>query len=323
MIELNQTLFFQVIGYFILLITLNRFLYRPLLKVLEERDERTSGALKNASQADKDVEEGLRAYEKRLKEAALKGHEERNRLRQEAIEKEKELLDAARTLAAGEFAAMRAELEKSKGAALSSLKDETKSISRNIAEKILERKVVVMLFAFMLPLLPVLSHAAEEGEHGGGMALFWKAVNFAILAVAVYIIWKKVISGLLTRRSEDIKKALDEALAAKETADKRSAEYKEKLAMLEASVAQIHNELRLEGEAEKQRMITEAEASSVKIREQARIAAGQEVKKARIEIRREVASLAVKMAEEILKKELSPADQERLAKGYIDNLRLN
>ncbi len=326
MLELNQTLLFQMIGFFALLFILNRLLYKPLLKVLKEREERIDGSLKAAAKSDKDVEEGLSSYEKKIKEAALKGTEAKNKIKQEGLEREKEVIEAARASAAVELGKMQTELEKSKRAALESLKGEAGSISRNIAEKILERKLVIAVFAFILPLIPAILKAAEEGgEHGNGdnTSLMWKAINFGILAAGIVIIWKKLLRGLLEKRSDDIKKAMEEARTAKEAADKKAQEYRGKLAMLDKKVAELHKELELEGEAEKKRIMAEAEKAAAKIKEQARLSAEAELKKAKIEIREEVARIAVGMAEEILRKELKPEDQERLIKGYLDNLRLN
>lgn len=329
MLEINQTLLFQMIGFVALLFILNRLLYKPLLQILKEREERIEGTLKAASQAEKSVEDGLASYEKKLKEAAIKGTETRNKLKAEALAKEKEIVDAARDAAGRELGRMQSEISKSKASALSSLKEESSAISKSIAEKILERKLAAFLLMF-LPLLATTALASTEGGHGGehaasmfNMEFLWKVVNFAILVVGIIIIWKKLLSGLLEKRSQGIKQALEAAQTAKEAADKKSEEYKSKLSLLEKRLSEIQVELAAEGEAEKKRIIAEADASAIKIKEQARVAAEQEVKKAKIEIKEEVAKLAVAMAEEILKKELSPADQERLVKGNLQNLRLN
>ncbi len=324
MLNIDLTLLYQMIGFVVLLFIMNTLLYKPLLKILNEREERIEGTLKSASKAGKEVDEGLKEYEKRLKDAAVKGIEARNKLRQEGVEREKELIEAAREKAAGELAVIKREIEKNKREALIGLKAETKTISQNIAEKILDRKIVAALFAFILPLLPLIARASEEARHEAeGNGMLWKIVNFAILAVVVIVVWKKFIGKMLNKRGEDIKKALDDAKAAKEAAEKKSAEYSSKLSMLESRIAQMQQEFEAEGEADRKKILAEAEAAAVKIKEQAKLTAGQEVKKAKAEIRAEVAHLAVRMAEEILSKELKPEDQEKLVKGYLDNLRLN
>ncbi len=320
MISIDYTLLIQVIGFFILLVVLNQFLYKPVQRILKEREEKIEGSIKKAAQTDKEIAEGIIAYEKKLKEAAVKGNEERARIRQEGIEKEKAALEAARAEAFRELTGIRNEIEASKKSAIAGLGTEAKSLARDIAGKVLERSVVGFLVIGLI--VPSLAFASSEGGYGDS-GMTWKIINFVILAVGVYLVWTKAISGLLTRRGSEIKNAIEEARKAKDAADRNAAEYREKLAILDSRVAEIHNELKLEGEAEKARIIAESARSAESLKAQAKIAAEQEIKKARIEIREEAARLAVQLAEEILKKELSPADQERLVKGYLNNLRLN
>ena len=117
----------------------------------------------------------------------------------------------------------------------------------------------------------------------------WKIINFVILAVGVYLVWTKAIAKLLAKRSSEIKNAIEEARKAKDAADRNAAEYREKLSLLDRKVAEIHNELKLEGQAEKARIIAEAAKSAEALKAQAKVAAEQEIKKARIEIREEAA----------------------------------
>lgn len=322
MLEINITLVYQIIGYFVLLVILNKLLYKPVMRILSERDEKIGGAMKKAADTDKEVSTGIVEYEKRLKEAALKGQEERNRLKQEARAREKEILDAAGAQVANELASMRKKLADNKAGAMHSLRGEAQAISRSIADKLMDKKTAMMILALLMPLVPVIAGAAEEHE-AAGPGSFWKIVNFAVLVAAIVILWQKVVKGLLNKRSAEIKTALEQAQAAKAVAEKKAAEYKEKLASLEGRINEITNEIRLEGESEKTRILLDAEAASKRMTEQAKLTVEQEIKKAKIELRQEAAALAVSMAQEILKKELGPEDQQRLIKGYLDNLRLN
>lgn len=320
MISIDYTLLIQIIGFFILLLVLNQFLYKPVQRILKEREEIIEGSLMKAAQTDKEIADGIIAYEKKLKEAAVKGNEERARIRQEGVEKEKAALEAARAEAFRELTGIRSEIEASKKSAIAGLGTEAKAIAREIADKVLEKKAVVLLLIAILA--PSMAFASAEGGHGDS-GMTWKIINFVILAVGVYLVWTKAISGLLKKRGSEISNAIEEARKAKDAADRNAAEYREKLSILDSKVSEIHNELKLEGEAEKARIIAEAAKSAEAVKAQAKVAAEQEIKKARIEIREEAARLAVQLAEDILKKELSPADQERLVKGYLNNLRLN
>lgn len=329
MLDIDITLIYQIAGYFVLLVVLNQILYKPLLKLLKERDDRTAGFLKEAADTDKEVSEGMVAYEKRIKEATLKGLEEKNRIIAGAVKEEKELLEKAGAEVAEEIGLMRGRLLDEKDRVLSRLKQETAAISRDIAEKLLDKRVASFLLAFLLPLLPALAYAAsgghaEHAEHAGPpLGEFWRLVVFLLLAAGFVIVWMKMGRKAMDERAAGIEKAIAEAKAAKEAADRKAAEYREKLSALEARINEVVSQIRTGGEAEKTRILKETETAVEKIKEQAKSAAGHELKKARQEIQAEVAELAVKMAEEILRRELAPADHERLVKAYVDKLRFN
>lgn len=322
MLELNITILYQIIGFVILLPILNKLLYKPFLKLLKEREEKTEGALKKAADMDKEVADGVAAYEKRLKEAALKGTEEKNRLRQEAHACEKDILDKARVAAAQELSRFKTALEKELTSVRIMVKDEAMGISRSIASKMLDRNIIASLMLFTFMLLPVIASASTGGQEAGG-GMLWKLINFAILVVGIIILWKKVIGKLLNKRSADIEAALKSADEAKKDAEKKAAEYRDKLGELEKNVSNVLKELEIEGASERERIVGEAEAAAAKLMEQARATTAQEIKKAKIELRREAALLASALAEELLKKELTPTDQQRLVKGCIEKLRLN
>ena len=331
MLEINLTLILQMIGFIVLLVILNRFLYRPVQRILDERAERIEGTLKKADETNKEIQDGLDEYEKKIKEARLRGHEERAKLKQEALAREREILDAAGREASKELVVMRRKIGEGKDQALESLKDQTKAISKSMAEKLLDRSVALVLVTGALTLLSSIAFASEA-EHGGGAGGaggggggggLWKVINFVILVVGLYLVWVKVIKKALEKKGEEIKKAMDDAREANEAAEKRALEYRAKLSDLEKSIAAIAEELRLEGEAEKKKIIAEATSAAVRLAEQARITVEQELTKARIEIRREVAELAARMAGEILSRELKPEDQERLIKEYVSRMRLH
>jgi len=323
MLSLDITILYQIIGFFVLLFILNRLLFKPLIKVMEERDRLTTGTLKAAEDIEKEIAEGRVSYEKKLLEARVKGGEVRSGLKGEALTEEKKVLEAAGEEVSAELSLMRDKIALEKDSAIKKLNTETKSISREIAGRLIERKLAIALIAGFLASLPVISRAAEHAEEGGHILGLWKVINFLVLVVAVYFVWKKVIAVALDKRQADIKLAISEAKRIKAEAEKAAADYKELVNSLESRLSSIAEELRLEGEAEKRRIISEAEKAGVKLREQTKLTAEQEIKKARIEIRGEVAELAVEMAREILAKELRPEDQQRLIKDYISSLRLN
>ncbi len=94
-------------------------------------------------------------------------------------------------------------------------------------------------------------------------------------------------------------------------------EYDKRLAQIDKEIGEIHRVLREEGENEKARIIREAERMAENIKEQARSTAQQEIRQAQRILREEMTDLAVKMAEEILRKSISKSDQKRLVEEYV------
>lgn len=65
----------QVVNFLLLLFILKRFLYKPLLKVLEERKQKIADSLKNAEEIEKKLEQTALDREKKLREAAKDAEE--------------------------------------------------------------------------------------------------------------------------------------------------------------------------------------------------------------------------------------------------------
>ena len=78
--------------------------------------------------------------------------------------------------------------------------------------------------------------------------------------------------------------------------------------------------VRNEGEVEKGKLLSEAQTLATKIRGDARFLADQEAKTARQKIREEMASQAEAAARELVQKNISPADQGRLAQDFLQSI---
>jgi len=141
MIELNLTFLYQVIGFFVLYFILNAFLFQPILKTLEERDKAIAGTKKEAEVSEIELQKKLLDYENRINEAKAKAYEERLRIRQQGLDKEREIIENARKDAQDSLLQAKTKLGQDVVTILARLKQESKIISKGIAEKILDRKV--------------------------------------------------------------------------------------------------------------------------------------------------------------------------------------
>jgi F-type H+-transporting ATPase subunit b len=173
----------------------------------------------------------------------------------------------------------------------------------------------------------VVCFASGGGEGGGahhpdtGAQLkdfAWRVLDFTLLAALLWWALKKAnVKGALADRRAGIEKALAEAVTAKEAAERKLAEYADKLARANKEIEEIQAAMKRDSEAEKERILAEAKLSAAKIREQAAHAAEQEVLKARTELREEAGRLAVQLAEKTLVEKIEKSDQDRLVGEYL------
>jgi len=140
-ISINIAFFFQVVNFLLLMLLLNIFLYRPIRKILSERAEEIAGGHAKAAEVDKDVQEKMAQYEARLREAKTKASEERGALKKVALAEEAVILDKARQEATDSVNALKKRVSKEAADAREFLREQTQSLSLEICEKVLGRRL--------------------------------------------------------------------------------------------------------------------------------------------------------------------------------------
>ena len=183
-----------------------------------------------------------------------------------------------------------------------------------------EKGALPLLCAASLLALQGVCWAAEGGGHGGGLNwtdFAYRSVAFVILVAILVKLLKKPISTFFSSRREEIQQLLAELESKRLETEKRSAEYKTRLAALEDETKKIVAELVAEGEAERQKIIDAAHKQADYIKQQARLSIQQEIKAAKESLQEEIGELTVAAAEKILRKNLQPGDQDRLVRDFM------
>lgn len=182
---------------------------------------------------------------------------------------------------------------------------------------------IILLFIFFLQIF-VSAAIASGGEEGDGVRWtdwLWRIINFGILIVLLYILMRKFrIKDVLTKRSEDIAKAISDAEEAKETARKAFEAIQDRLRKKDKEVEDILNTARIDGEKEKVFLIQEGERMGEGLIRQARENIDQEVRKARASLREEAVNLSIELAEGKIKENLRKEDDEIIIKEYIKKM---
>lgn len=163
------------------------------------------------------------------------------------------------------------------------------------------------------------SHGAEH--HAPSITdVIFPAINFLIYAFIIVKYAFPAVSAYLKNRREEVIATMKQASAKKATAQATVDEYKAKLAAVDREVQSLQATLRDEGERDKAKLLSDANAMAAKIKEDARILAEQEVKMARQSIREEMAVQAEATARALLQRNLSMDDQNRLADEFIQSI---
>jgi F-type H+-transporting ATPase subunit b len=141
MVSIDGSLFIQIANFIFLILVLNMVLFKPIRKVLIQRQEKISGFEKGIESADKEAEEQSQAYTVGLKEARIKGKEEKEALLEAAAEEERAIIDKINEKAQADLAAVRSQIAADAEGVKDSLMKEIDTFAKAIGEKILGRAV--------------------------------------------------------------------------------------------------------------------------------------------------------------------------------------
>ncbi len=141
LIDVDGTLFVQFALFLIMLLVLSRLVFRPYLKLRDERHHGIEGAREEAHAMEERARQANADYEAGLTRARQRGAEERQRLRAEAAIYERQVLGVARDESATALEAARARITAEATAANLKLQAESSTLARQIVTKILGREV--------------------------------------------------------------------------------------------------------------------------------------------------------------------------------------
>ena len=151
-------------------------------------------------------------------------------------------------------------------------------------------------------------------------ALGFMFINFAILAVIVYMIMRKPISKMVTTRRESLEAALREADELREEARKALRLAKERTDTLDLEMARIREDILNAGLAESQRINEDAERRLKRMEDESAALLEQEVAGMSAEIRREVVDAIVSTAQRVITEKIQASDHDRLAEDYMKSM---
>jgi F-type H+-transporting ATPase subunit b len=94
--DFDRTVFVQMAVFVMLIVVLSPLLFKPVLRLFEERERRTEGARADARMMQEKAEQLLTRFQSKLEEVKRAASQERDRLRNETLRLEGEILEKAR-----------------------------------------------------------------------------------------------------------------------------------------------------------------------------------------------------------------------------------
>ena len=141
MINVDKSVFIQIINFLFLIWAMNVVLYKPIRKILLQRKEKIAGLEQSIENFGKNAQEKEDAYASGIKEARAKGQKEKEALLLTAQNEEKQLIEKINKKAQEDLVQMRDKIAKEAESVRISLQNEVGTFAAAIGQKILGRVI--------------------------------------------------------------------------------------------------------------------------------------------------------------------------------------
>ena len=141
MIELNSTFFAQILNFLILVILLRAVAYKPVLKILKEREDRIAASIDKADADAAEAAKTLEAYKAELAGARTKAQEIMDLAEKRASEEHEASIQATKREIEQMKKAAEQQMERERAHAVEQLKGEVVTLALAAAGKIVQKNL--------------------------------------------------------------------------------------------------------------------------------------------------------------------------------------
>ncbi len=141
MIEINQSLVIQIVNFIIFLWILNYLIFKPIVRVLNERRERIQGTSEKARLMEAEIQKKLEEYEAKIQAAKGQAANEKERVRRQGEDVAKEIVERARTEMARDIPIIRKQIASEAERVRGELEQRAQEMAREIACRVLGREI--------------------------------------------------------------------------------------------------------------------------------------------------------------------------------------
>jgi F-type H+-transporting ATPase subunit b len=184
--------------------------------------------------------------------------------------------------------------------------------------------VLLSAFAATAPVIAVQEHEAAGAEAPHGQTLLQsiaKVVNFAILGGVLFYFLKTPLNTYLASRATQIRQDLVTASELRAAASAQLAEIEKKMQALPAELEALKARGAEDVKSEQARIAQAAAAERERLIAQTHREIDTRLRMARRQLTEHAAGLAVKIAEDRIKRTITPEDQLRLVDRYAAQLK--
>lgn len=169
---------------------------------------------------------------------------------------------------------------------------------------------------------------SQGGGHGAAnilpreklMDLLWRTTNFIALVIILVKFGSKPIASALGSRRMAIADRFDLLNSRRNEVEQSYKKYEEKLGRIDQEVQSIIESAKVQAEKEREKIIAEATRAAADIKRKAEISVQHEFNMAKKALRAEIAEQAAQMAEALVVKNFTEADQAKLVSEYLDKV---
>ena len=177
--------------------------------------------------------------------------------------------------------------------------------------------VALLLWCFALP-----AWAEEGGGEGflGLPSLFWKTANlFVFFGLLAYLLVRP-LSRFFRARREQIVSHMKQAAHQQQEAERLRSDIEQRVAALSREIAALKERLRRDGEREREALGHQGDEEAARLVAQIGHETARRVEEARRELASEAAAVAAELALDLLERELTPEDRERIFRTTLERL---
>jgi F-type H+-transporting ATPase subunit b len=181
--------------------------------------------------------------------------------------------------------------------------------------------IILLLLACVAFLFPGQVLAAEQGGDKWGILLtIGRFFNLALVIGIVVWIARKPLAEFFVTRTQSIHEQITEAEKVRRESEAKLADIQSRMSHLDEELRALKESAEKEAQAEYQRLIGEAERDAQKIVDRARQEIEGMTRAAHLELKTHAGELSVRLAEEIIRREITDDDRGRIFARFVTRL---